>query len=110
MPICVYHISHRTLDILPSGDHDTDSPLLYPIEKSWNSLKCKRAAPITRSYFSSVNATLPAAEKTGRMTLRPFSVAHSVSFDAKTRRATGVRVIDGRTRSALEFKAKVVFL
>jgi choline dehydrogenase-like flavoprotein len=70
---------------------------------------CERGC-ITRSYFSSVNATLPAAEKTGRMTLRPYSVAHSVSFDAKTRRATGVRVIDGRTRSALEFKAKVVFL
>ena len=70
---------------------------------------CERGC-ITRSYFSSVNATLPAAEKTGRMTLRPYSVAHSVGFDAKTRRATGVRVIDGRTRSALEFKAKVVFL
>jgi len=70
---------------------------------------CERGC-ITRSYFSSVNATLPAAERTGRMTLRPHSVAHSVSFDAKTRRATGVRVIDGRTRAALEFKAKVVFL
>jgi len=70
---------------------------------------CERGC-ITRSYFSSVNATLPAAERTGRMTLRPYSVAHSVSFDPKTRRATGVRVIDGRTRSALEFKAKVVFL
>jgi choline dehydrogenase-like flavoprotein len=70
---------------------------------------CERGC-ITRSYFSSVNATLPAAERTGRMTLRPYSVAHSVSFDGKTRRATGVRVIDGRTRSALEFKARVVFL
>ena len=70
---------------------------------------CERGC-ITRSYFSSVNATLPAAERTGRMTLRPYSVAHSVSFDARTRRATGVRVIDGRTRAALEFHAKVVFL
>jgi choline dehydrogenase-like flavoprotein len=70
---------------------------------------CERGC-ITRSYFSSVNATLPAAERTGRMTLRPYSVAHSVSFDPRTRRATGVRVIDGRTRAALEFHAKVVFL
>jgi len=70
---------------------------------------CERGC-ITRSYFNSVNATLPAAEKTGRMTLRPYSVVHSVSFDAKTRRATGVRVIDARTRSAIEFRAKVVFL
>lgn len=70
---------------------------------------CERGC-ITRSYFSSVNATLPAAEKTGRLTLRPFSVAHSVIFDSKTRRAKGVRVIDANTRATLEFHAKVVFL
>ena len=70
---------------------------------------CERGC-ITRSYFSSVNATLPAAEKTGRMTLRPFSVVHSVIFDSNTRRATGVRVIDGKTRAIIEFRAKVVFL
>ncbi len=70
---------------------------------------CERGC-ITRSYFSSLNATLPAAEKTGRMTLRPFSVVHSVSFDPKTRRATSVRVIDSRTRATIEFRAKVIFL
>jgi len=70
---------------------------------------CERGC-ITRSYFSSVNATLPAAQKTGRMTLRSYSVVHSVTFDAKARRATGVRVIDGRSRASLEFRAKVVFL
>jgi len=70
---------------------------------------CERGC-ITRSYFSSLNATLPAAEKTGRMTLRPFSVVHSVIFDAKTRRAMGVRVIDAQTKAAVEFRAKVVFL
>ena len=70
---------------------------------------CERGC-ITRSYFSSLNATLPAAEKTGRMTLRPFSVVHSVIFDEKTRRAAGVRVIDGQTKAAVEFRAKIVFL
>jgi choline dehydrogenase-like flavoprotein len=70
---------------------------------------CERGC-ITRSYFSSLNATLPAAEKTGRMTLRPFSVVHSVIFDSKTRRATGVRVIDAQTKAAVEFRATVVFL
>jgi len=70
---------------------------------------CERGC-ITRSYFSSLNATLPAAEKTGRMTLRPFSVVHSVSFDSKTRRAVGVHVIDGQSRATAEFRAKVVFL
>jgi choline dehydrogenase-like flavoprotein len=70
---------------------------------------CERGC-ILRAYFSSVNATLPAAEKTGRMTLRTFSVVHSLIFDAKTRRATGVRVIDANSRAALEFHGKVIFL
>ena len=70
---------------------------------------CERGC-ITRSYFSSINSTLPAAERTGRLTLRPFSVVHSLSFDSKTRRATGVRVIDAQTRASLEFRGKLIFL
>jgi choline dehydrogenase-like flavoprotein len=70
---------------------------------------CERGC-ITRSYFSSVNATLPAAQQTGRMTLRPNSVVHSVSFDPTSRRATGVRVIDAGTHRWLEFQGKVIFL
>ena len=42
---------------------------------------CERGC-ITRSYFSSVNATLPAAQLTGRLTLRPFSTVHSLIFDS----------------------------
>jgi choline dehydrogenase-like flavoprotein len=57
-----------------------------------------------------VNATLPAAEKTGRMTLRPYSVVHSVIFDARTRKVTGVRVIDAKTRTTTEFRGKIIFL
>ena len=70
---------------------------------------CERGC-ITRSYFSSVNATLPAAGKTGRMRLRPHSIVHSVSFDPRTRKATGVRVIDGETGATLQFRGKVIFL
>jgi len=70
---------------------------------------CERGC-ITRSYFSSVNATLPAAQQTSRMTLRPNSVVHSVSFDPKSRRAIGVRVIDAGTHESLEFQGKVIFL
>jgi glucoside 3-dehydrogenase (cytochrome c) catalytic subunit len=64
----------------------------------------------TRSYFSSLNATLPAAEATGRMTLRPDSVVHSVIWDAAKGRVTGVRVIDRETREPLEFFGRIVFL
>jgi choline dehydrogenase-like flavoprotein len=70
---------------------------------------CHRGC-VTLSYFSSVNATLPAAEQTGRLTLRPFSTVHSLIFDSKTRRVTGVRVIDTESRAALEFRAPLIFL
>src|SRR5207245_2149293 len=70
---------------------------------------CQRGC-ITRSYFSSLNATLPAAQQTGRLTLRPFSVVHSVIYDPKTRRATGVRVVDANTRKMFDVYAKIVFL
>jgi choline dehydrogenase-like flavoprotein len=70
---------------------------------------CARGC-ITRSYFSSLHSTLPAAEATGKLTMRPFSVVHSLIFDAKTRRITGVRVIDANIKQTIEFHAKVVFL
>lgn len=70
---------------------------------------CNRGC-VTRSYFSSLNSTLPAAMKTGRLTVRPHSVVHSLIFDANTRRVTGVRVIDGQTKVSLEFKARILFL
>jgi choline dehydrogenase-like flavoprotein len=70
---------------------------------------CHRGC-ITRSYFSSVNSTLPAARASGRLTLRPYSVVHSILWDRKRGRATGVRVIDGQTKRAIEFQGKLVFL
>lgn len=70
---------------------------------------CERGC-ITRSYFSSVGVTLPVAEATGRLTLRPWSVVHSVIYDATRDRATGVRVIDGQSKQPLEFTARIIFL
>src|SRR3990170_6392814 len=70
---------------------------------------CQRGC-ITRSYFSSVSSTLPAARATGRLTLRPYSIAHTVVYDGKSGRASGVRIIDARTRTENEFRARGVFL
>jgi len=70
---------------------------------------CERGCT-THSYFSSQAATLPAAIATGRMTLRPESVVHSVIYDPATGRASGVRVIDAETHEALEFFGRVVFM
>ena len=70
---------------------------------------CHRGC-ITQSYFSSLNSTLPAAIKTGRFTIRPHSVVHSLIFDPATRRVTGVRVLDGQTKASMEFKARIIFV
>jgi choline dehydrogenase-like flavoprotein len=70
---------------------------------------CHRGC-VTRSYFSSVNATLPAAEATGRLTLMPYSIARSLVLDERTNRVTGVLVVDARTRETREYTARIVFL
>jgi len=70
---------------------------------------CHRGC-ITGSYFSSISSTLPAAYKTGKLTLRPYSVVHSLTFDPKTRKVSGVRVIDAQSRNTMEFNARIFFV
>ncbi|HWA56891.1 MAG TPA: GMC family oxidoreductase, partial [Gemmatimonadales bacterium] len=70
---------------------------------------CERGC-ITRSYFSSLSSTLPAAFATGKLTLRPWSVVRGLVYDGTRRRVTGVQVIDAQTREAIEFRARIVFV
>jgi choline dehydrogenase-like flavoprotein len=70
---------------------------------------CDRGCPYG-AYFSSQSSTLPAATKTGNMTLRPNSVVHSVIYDEKKNKAVGVKVIDANTKEEIDFFAKVIFL
>ncbi|HYL98835.1 MAG TPA: GMC family oxidoreductase, partial [Blastocatellia bacterium] len=70
---------------------------------------CARGCPYG-AYFSSNSSTLPAAAKTGNMTLRPFSIVQSLIYDADKNRVTGVRVIDAETHDTYEFFSKIVFL
>ena len=65
---------------------------------------------ISRRVYCSNSSTLPAAEATGNMTLRPNSVVSEVLYDADSKKATGVRLIDAETKEVIEYKAKVVFL
>jgi choline dehydrogenase-like flavoprotein len=62
------------------------------------------------AYFSTQSSTLPAAVATGRLRIATNSIVERVLYDAKTNRATGVRVIDAETNEVHEYKAKVVFL
>jgi choline dehydrogenase-like flavoprotein len=71
--------------------------------------RCMRGCPFG-AYFSSVSSTLPAAERTGNLTLRPDSIVHQITYDPDTKKATGVKVIDRITKEVYEFKAKVIFL
>jgi choline dehydrogenase-like flavoprotein len=64
----------------------------------------------TGSYFNSVQTTLKDAIKTGRTTIRPFSVVHSLKWDDALGKVTGVRVIDAQTLDAIEFEARIVFV
>jgi choline dehydrogenase-like flavoprotein len=70
--------------------------------------RCSRGCPYG-AYFSSNAVTLPAAEKTGNLTIRPFSIVNSIIYDEKKGKATGVRVIDSETNEATEFFAKIIF-
>ncbi|MEK7402145.1 MAG: GMC family oxidoreductase [Gemmatimonadota bacterium] len=70
---------------------------------------CERGC-ITHSYFTSLGSTLPAAQASGRLTLRPHSVVAEVLYDPTTTRARGVRVVDSNTMQDIEFTARVVFL
>src|ERR1700738_3189946 len=69
---------------------------------------CERGC-VTFSYFNSIGSTLPAAHATGRLTLRPHSIAAELTYDAKSARIRGVRVIDANTLRDTEYKARVVF-
>jgi choline dehydrogenase-like flavoprotein len=70
---------------------------------------CHRGCPYG-AYFSSNSSTLPAAYKTGNLTLRPFSIVHSVIWDKQKNKATGVRVIDSETMETFEYFAPIIFL
>ena len=56
--------------------------------------RCGRGCPFG-AYFSSQSSTLPMAEATENMTLRPNSIVYEVVFDTKPK-ASELKVIDGK--------------
>ena len=70
---------------------------------------CMRGCPFG-GYFSSNSSTLPWAEKTGNLTIRPYSVVHSIMYEEATGKASGVKVIDSESKEELIFSAKIIFL
>ena len=70
---------------------------------------CNRGCPLG-GYFSSNASTLPWAANTGHLTLRPDSVVHSIIYDEKLGKASGVRVIDAHTMQMTEYYARIIFV
>jgi choline dehydrogenase-like flavoprotein len=70
---------------------------------------CQRGCPFG-GYFNANSTTIPWAQKTGNLTLQPNSVVHSIIYDEKKGKATGVRVIDSQTKKAVEYFAPIIFL
>lgn len=70
---------------------------------------CQRGCPFG-AYFSSNSSTLPAAEATGNLTIKPDSVVHSIIYDDVKAKVTGVRVINADTLETTEYYAKVIFV
>ncbi len=70
---------------------------------------CQRGCPFG-GYFSSNSSTIPWAEKTGNLTLRPHSVVQSVIYDDKKGKVTGVRIVDSETKETIEYYARVIFV
>ncbi len=70
---------------------------------------CSRGCPFG-GYFSSNSSTLPAAEATGNLTLRPFSVVQTIMYDEQSGKASGVRIVDTNTKEVIEYHAKIIFV
>ncbi len=62
------------------------------------------------AYFSTQSSTLPAAQKTGRLTVVTDAVVEAVEHDPVTGRATGVRYLDVKARTRRTVTARLVFL
>lgn len=70
---------------------------------------CQRGCPFG-GYFNANSTTIPWAAKTGNLTMRTHAVVHSIIYDEKKGKATGVRIIDANTKQATEYFAPVIFV
>lgn len=71
--------------------------------------RCWEGCPFG-GYFSTQSSTLPAAMKTGNLTVRPYSLVTQVLYDKDKKKAKGVEVLDTETNKTHEYHSKIVFL
>lgn len=71
--------------------------------------KCWLGCPFG-GYFSTQSSTLPAATKTGKLTVRPWSIVTKILYDKDSKKAKGVEILDAETNKTYQYFAKVIFL
>ena len=71
--------------------------------------RCWRGCPFG-GYFSTQAATLPAARKTGNLTMENNKIVTKLIYDKNTKKATGVEVLDATSNKTETYSAKIIFL
>lgn len=70
---------------------------------------CHRGCPYG-GYFSTPSATLPAARKTGNLTVLTNSMVNTVLWNQESRRASGVELVDRTSGKQANYYARLIFL
>ena len=71
--------------------------------------RCGRGCNLQAPMHSPTALIFPARD-TGHLTLRPNSTVSEILMDARTNKASGVRVIDSTTKEVFDFKSRIVVL
>jgi len=86
--------------------------LTAPIQERTNCQyrnRCWEGCPFG-AYFSTQSSTLPAAMKTGNLTVRPWSIVTEIRYDKDTKKAKGVSVLDAENNKTYDYDSKLVFV
>jgi choline dehydrogenase-like flavoprotein len=71
--------------------------------------RCWEGCPFG-AYFSTQSSTLPAAAKTGKLTVRPWSIVTRIIYDKDAKKAKGVEILDAENNQTYTFFSKIVFV
>jgi choline dehydrogenase-like flavoprotein len=71
--------------------------------------RCWEGCPFG-GYFSTQSSTLPAAMKTGNLTVRPDAIVTRLLYDKDSKKVKGVEVLDAVNNKTYVYHAKIVFL
>ncbi|MBM3178247.1 MAG: GMC family oxidoreductase [Bacteroidetes bacterium] len=71
--------------------------------------KCETGCPFG-GYFSANSSTIPWAKRTGNLTMLTDAVVHSIIYDERSGRASGVQVVDAHTKEVSVYHARIIFV